>query len=203
VHFPLTAVVSLVSRLESGQMLEVGLVGHDGVAGTALLPGTTTMACDGVVQVAGWALRMTADALKREDGKGSLVSLTIRYTHLLLARSMQMSVCNMFHTVEQRCIRWLLTVDDLTAGDHLPLTHELIATMLGVHRPTVTLVLGALHRAALLGEQRGRIVIRDRARLEAACCECYGVMCADSVDSWVIDRGTRRNCDGPLLQEGA
>ena len=89
---------------------------------------------------------------------------------------MQMSVCNMFHPVEQRCIRWLLTVNDLIANGDLPLTHDLMATMLGVHRPTVTLVLRSLDKAGLVSESRGRIVIRDRRRLERSCCECYRSM---------------------------
>jgi CRP-like cAMP-binding protein len=88
-----------------------------------------------------------------------------------------MSLCNMFHTVGQRCIRWLLAVDDLLGGAGcIPLTHELLATMLGVRRPTVTLTLPSLRRAGLLDEERGRLLIRDRGRLEAACCECYGTM---------------------------
>jgi hypothetical protein len=89
---------------------------------------------------------------------------------------MQMSLCNMFHSAEQRCIRWLLTVGDVIDHGDIPLTHDLIATMLGVRRPTVSVVLGSLRRAGLVSEQRGRILIRSRQKLEAACCECYRVM---------------------------
>jgi CRP-like cAMP-binding protein len=176
-YFPTTAVVSFVSQLESGQTLEVGLVGCDGLAGTSVFPGISTMSCDGVVQIPGVALRVNADVLRRElvDNE-SLYSTLGRYAQVLLVRSMQMSVCNMFHSVEQRCVRWLLSVSDLIAADDIPLTHEFIASMLGVHRPTVTLVLGSLHRAGLVDETRGHVRLRDRRRLEAACCECYGVM---------------------------
>lgn len=178
VHFPHTAVISLVSRLESGEALEVGLVGRDGMAGIAVFPGITTMACDGVVQVSGWSFRISADALRRELlADETLYSIIGRYAQVLLARSMRMAVCNMFHSVEQRCIRWLLTISDLTRQADMPLTHDLIATMLGVHRPTVTIVLGALRRAGLISETRGRVVIRDRRGLETACCECYRAMC--------------------------
>jgi len=177
VHFPITAVISFVSRLESGQMLEVGIVGRDGVAGSALFPGVTAMSCDGIVQIPGTAYRISADLLRRQLlVSESLSSAVARFAQVLLVRSMQMSVCNMFHSVEQRCIRWLLAVNDLTHQNLVPLTHDLIATMLGVHRPTVTLVLGALRKAGLVTERRGQIVIRDRRRLEAACCECYQVM---------------------------
>jgi CRP-like cAMP-binding protein len=177
VYFPSTAVISFVGRLESGETLEVGLVGRDGLAGTAVFPGITTMSCDGIVQVPGLADRVSADVLRRELLRDeSLYSAIGRFSQTLLARSMQMSVCNMFHPVEQRCIRWLLTVSDLIGQSGVPLTHDLLATRLGVHRPTVTLVIRSLHRAGLVNEERGRITIRDRDRLAAACCECYAAM---------------------------
>ncbi|HET7699025.1 MAG TPA: Crp/Fnr family transcriptional regulator [Vicinamibacterales bacterium] len=176
-YFPSSAVISLVSTLESGQSLEVGLIGRDGLAGTAVLPGITQMSCDGVVQIPGLAHRMSAEILRREVlGDETLYSTVGRFAQVLLVRSMQMSVCNMFHSVEQRCIRWLLTVSDLINNGDIPLTHDLMATMLGVHRPTVTVVLRSLHRAGLVNEKRGLILIRDRDRLQDACCECYRVM---------------------------
>ena len=88
-----------------------------------------------------------------------------------------MQLCIAFHPVEQRLTRWLLTVSDLLATADIPLTHERLATMLGVRRPTVTLVVGSLQRAGLIEEKRGRITIHDRERLEAACCDCYRLMC--------------------------
>lgn len=179
-YFPQTAVVSFVSTLESGDSLEVGLVGRDGLAGTAVFPGITTMSCDGVVQVPGVAQRISADVLRQEVlADETLYSTLGRFAQVLLVRSMQMSTCNMFHSVEQRCIRWLLTISDLVNTSDVPLTHDLMATMLGVHRPTVTLGLRSLHRAGLVNESRGLIVIKDRARLEKACCECYRVMRAE------------------------
>lgn len=179
-YFPSTAVISLVSTLESGESLEVGLVGRDGLAGTAGFPGLTSMSCDGVVQIPGQAQRISVDVLRREVmSDETLSSMLGRFAQVLLVRSMQMSVCNVFHSVEQRCIRWLLTVSDLIDNGDIPLTHELMAARLGVHRPTVTLVLRSLHGAGLVSEGRGRIVIRDRGELVAACCECYRLMRAE------------------------
>jgi CRP-like cAMP-binding protein len=182
-YFPATAVVSLVTTLESGESLEVGLIGRDGLAGTAVFPGIPTMSCDGIVRISGWAHRIGADALRRELLLDQTLSWTvIRYMHVLLVRSMQMSVCNAVHPVEQRCIRWMLTVNDLIPhndripDDDIPLTHELLATMLGVRRPTVTLVLRSLHKTDLVREMRGRIRVQDRLGLESLCCECYRTM---------------------------
>lgn len=176
-YFPVSAVISFVSHLESGEQLEVGLVGHDGLVGTSVFPGITAMSCDGVVQIPGLAYRLSADVLRREVlADQSLYSAIGRFAQVLLVRSMQMSVCNMFHSVEQRCVRWLLSIHDLATANDVPLTHELMATMLGAHRPTVTLVLRSLHKAGLIDERRGHVVLKDRTGLEAVCCECYGVM---------------------------
>ena len=177
VYFPITAVVSLVATLDSGSELEVGQIGRDGLAGTAVLPGVETMPCDGVVQIPGTMYRVNADALRGEMLADPLVQTVITaYTHLLLGRSIQLLLCTAFHPVEQRCVRWLLTVSDLIDAQEIPLTHDLLATMLGVRRPTVTLVIRSLRRAGLVDEKRARVTIRDRAGLEAACCECYGAM---------------------------
>jgi CRP-like cAMP-binding protein len=179
VYFPTTAVVSLVARLESGETLDVGLVGRDGLAGTAVLPGiATTMFCDGVVSIPGAALKITADVLRRELLANPVLSSAVgRFVQVLLVRTMQLSLCNAFHLVEQRCIRRLLAISDLIGREDIPLTHEWLAAMLGIRRPTVTGVLQSLLRAGLLDEQRGRIRIRDRVALEGASCECYRVMC--------------------------
>jgi CRP-like cAMP-binding protein len=177
VYFPDSALVSLVVRLESGETLDVGFVGREGIAGTAIFPGVTTMPCDGIVQVAGRARQMRAARLREAvNGDASLWSVVQCVEHLLLVRSMQMSVCSVFHSAEQRCIRSLLVFDDLVGPGSIPVTHELLASALGVRRPTVTRVLQSLVRARLVHEQRGRVSILDRHALESACCECYGVM---------------------------
>jgi CRP-like cAMP-binding protein len=176
-YFPSTAVVSLVSTVESGNSLEVGLVGRDGFVGTSVFPGIVGMPCDGIVQIPGLAHRLSTDVLRTEVLANEVLHSTLcRFVHVLLVRSMQMSACNMFHPVEQRCIRWLLTVADLLGNNDIPLTHDLIATMLGVHRPTVTLVLRSLHKAGLVSEARGHIAVQDRPGLEHSCCECYRAM---------------------------
>ena len=177
VYFPETAVVSLISTLESGESLEVGLVGRDGFTPPAVFPGISMMPCDGVVLVPGLACRIEAEVLRHQVLTDDVLYSTLgRFVQLLLVRSMQRSVCNIFHSVEERCIRWLLTVGDLIDDGVIPITHDRMASMLGVHRPTVTLVLQSLHKSGLVSETRGRLAIRDPVRLERACCECYRVL---------------------------
>jgi CRP-like cAMP-binding protein len=174
VWWPLSAVVSFVIRVEAGQTVEVGLVGRDGLVAPAGFPSIPANNCDAVVQIAGTALRLDIAVFKRELVASAPLLLAVeRFSHLLLVRSMQMSACHLFHSVEQRCVRWLLTVNDLMRDNEIPLTHELLASVLGVHRPTVSQTLGTLARAGLIAEERGRIRIADRRRLEASCCECY------------------------------
>jgi CRP-like cAMP-binding protein len=178
VYFPTSGIVSLVAALDSGETLEVGVTGRDGLAGAVALPAVGSMPSEGIVQIPGVAYRLDAGLFRQALMNLEPLSVAVaRYRHLLLVRSVQIQLCNVFHPVEQRLTRWLLTVGDLLTSADIPLTHEVLATMLGVRRPTVTLVVGSLQRAGLIEEMRGRITIRDRERLETACCDCYGLMC--------------------------
>ena len=177
VIFPETAIVSLVSRLESGETLEVSLIGSDGFVGFPLIGARPMMPCEAIVQIAGTAYVTDANVLRRlVEVDRQLEQACHRFVQRLLFDSIQTSTCNMFHPVEQRCIKWLLLAHDLLGVPEIPLTHELLATMLGAHRPTVSLVLQSLHRAGLITEGRGRVYISDRQGLERACCECYQSM---------------------------
>jgi CRP-like cAMP-binding protein len=174
IYFPESAVISLVSTLQGGEMLDVGLVGFDGISTTAVFPGITTMPCDGLVLIPGAARRLPADVFRKAVADSDALHEAVeRFAQFLLAQSMQIALCNSFHPVEQRCARWLLMAADLIGEDAIPLTHELLALMLGVRRPSVTLVIGALERGGLVNERRGLMVIGDRRRLERAACECY------------------------------
>jgi hypothetical protein len=57
--------------------------------------------------------------------------------------------------------------------DELNLTQHVLSEMLGVRRPSVSLAAGVLQGRGLIRLGRGRVMIRDGPRLEAACCECY------------------------------
>jgi CRP-like cAMP-binding protein len=135
------------------------------------------MRCEGVFVVPGGALKMRAAVLRGAAANDSVLSTAVtRSVQMLLASATQRAVCHAFHPVEQRFMGWLLTVSDLVDDGHVPMTHDLMATMLGVHRPTITVAVRALHKEGIIEEQRGLIAIRDRRRLEKACCECYRVL---------------------------
>jgi CRP-like cAMP-binding protein len=177
IYFPTTAVVSLIYTMEDGATAEMGLVGNEGVVGIALFMGGETTPNQAVAQVAGGALRMKAQALLDEFRRGGPFQLALlRYTQALITQISQTAVCNRLHPVEKRLCRWLLLTRDRLPSDEILMTQEFIAHMLGVRREGVTAAAHHLQEAGLIRYARGHITILDRAKLEAAVCECYGVV---------------------------
>ena len=125
-------------------------------------------------QVPGQALRMNADHFRAEvNGEGKLRSLMLAYAEALFAQISQGVACNGVHSIQERCARWLLETHDRAGTDHVVLTQEFLADMLGVRRPSVTVAARTLQRAGIIEYQRGHITVIDRPALEEASCECY------------------------------
>jgi CRP-like cAMP-binding protein len=176
VHFPTTSVVSLLTSLEDGSGMEVGLVGREGLVGvSAFLGGGETKVA--TVQAAGESLRLDADKLREEFGRGgTLQSALLRYTHALMAQVSQAVICNARHHIEGRLARWLLMYHDRVRRDEFELTHEFMAGMLGVRRAGVSEVAEKLQEMGLIRYQRGHFTVLDRKGLEKFACECYPVV---------------------------
>jgi CRP-like cAMP-binding protein len=122
-------------------------------------------------------LRMSAETFKQQVKRDSpLHDLLQRYTLALFNLVAQSAACNRVHSIEERCGRWLLMTHDRVEADEFSLTQDFLAQMLGVRRPSVSLVASTLQRAGLIRYRRGRITILDRQGLEAAACECYRVI---------------------------
>jgi Mn-dependent DtxR family transcriptional regulator len=150
------------------------MVGNDGLVGIPLFMGNGVSVYRSFVQFAGYAYRLKGQVLKREFARaGSLHSLLLRYTLGRLRETAQTAVCNRYHTVDQQLCRWLLLSLDRLPSNHLSVTHDLIATGLGVRREGVTEAAGNLQREGLIHYNRGHITVVDRAGLEARVCECY------------------------------
>jgi CRP-like cAMP-binding protein len=178
--FPAGGVCSLVRVTEDGQTAEVASVGSEGAIGVSVFFGQIDSAYDVLVQVPGPAGHLLpVDAFKAEMGlRGALFNRIVRYNQALMTQIVQTATCNALHSAEQRCCRWLLMTHDRIGHDEFPLTHEFVATMLGVRRPTVTLVIAELQRAGLISHRRGMVTIMDRDRLLESSCECYRSVCA-------------------------
>jgi CRP-like cAMP-binding protein len=177
VYFPLTGMVSVVVDMEGGQTVEAGTIGREGMVGLPAFLGTPKSLCRVLTQIAGEALRAPVDAFREELRRGEALSrLMRRYTAAFMGMLAQTAACNRLHSLEERMCRWLLTTRDHVGTDGFPLTQDFLGQMLGVRRPSVSLAGAALQNAGLIKYSRGQIAIVNRAGLEAAACECYGVV---------------------------
>jgi CRP-like cAMP-binding protein len=174
VYFPGGGFVSVVTVLANGDMVEVATIGREGMVGvSATTTGFREPSMTMVQMATESCVRMSAAAFRREmDRRGPFFEVVTRFTQALLGATMQLTACNASHGVEQRLARWLLMAQDRVGADHYPLTQEFVAMMLGVARPTVTIVAGTLQRAGLITYKRGQVVIVNRKALEQASCEC-------------------------------
>jgi CRP-like cAMP-binding protein len=154
------------------------MVGSEGMVGIGAVFGEPFASGDVVVQMPGnGAYSMTIEVFDREMARrGAFYDVVTRYAQVFVAMLIQSVACNGLHMAEERACRWLLMVSDRVGRDELNVTHELLSTLLGVRRPTVTLVLAQLVKAGMIFQVRGGMRIVDRPLLEAASCECYGAV---------------------------
>ncbi len=177
VYFPTDSIISLLYVMENGSSAEIAVVGNDGMVGVALFMGGESTTSRAVVQSGGLAYRLFGQRLKDEFNRhGALLHLLLRYSQVLLTQMAQTAVCNRHHTIEQQLCRWLLLSIDRLPDDHLLMTQELIANMLGVRREGVTDAAGKLQRMGMINYSRGHIEVINRPLLEKTCCECYSVV---------------------------
>jgi CRP-like cAMP-binding protein len=176
-YFPTTSIVSLHYVIETGASAETAGVGNEGLVGVSLFMGGDTTPSSAVVQTAGHAYRLDRHLLQAEFNRaGALQRLLLRYTQALMTQMAQSAVCNRYHSVEQQLCRWLLLTMDRVPARELVMTQELVASMLGVRRESVTEAAGNLQTAGYIRYRRGHIAVLDRTGLEAQTCECYGVV---------------------------
>lgn len=174
VYFPQRGTVSLINILEDGSMVEVGMIGGEGMAGTPLVLASKTSPHQAVVQIPDGALRMRAEVLINQlEQIPHLNELLLRYTQALMIQIAQTAACNCIHSVEERLARWLLQTQDRAQSDFLDLTQDFLSAMLGVRRASVSVAAGALQGAGVIKYKRGKITVVDREALEEISCECY------------------------------
>jgi CRP-like cAMP-binding protein len=177
VYFPTDSIVSLLYVMESGASAEISVVGNEGLVGIALFMGGDSTSSRAVVQSAGHAYRLKSAVLIEEfERHGHLLVLLLRYTQSLITLMAQTAVCNRHHSIDQQLCRLLLLSLDRLPDNHVIMTQELIANMLGVRREGVTAAAGKLQKLEIIDYHRGHITVLDRPKLEQLSCECYAVV---------------------------
>jgi CRP-like cAMP-binding protein len=172
-YFPVNGLLSMASTTETGSTVELAMVGNEGMVGLAMI-NKIGIPYEITVRITTDAFRIKVEVLQEEFDKGErLRDLMLGYVSMLIAQISQSSICHRFHTIEQALSSWMLAVGDRVNSDTLDLTQEMISTALGVPRTSVTTAAGSLQRSGLIRYSRGKIIILDRARLEANSCECY------------------------------
>jgi CRP-like cAMP-binding protein len=208
VYFPIDGVGSLVLTMKDGFGVEVGTIGSEGMVGLPVILGDTSAPSTVYVQVPGRALKMDARIFRAELARSSTLKLAaLRYVHAFFNQVAQSAACAHHHHIEQRCCRWLLMTRDRMPSDEFLLTQEFLGMMLGVQRPSVSLVMNALQATGAVRYSRGRVKILNRQTLHDLACECYEIskrefdrLLGDAPISRPLDEKGRRVSEPPLLR---
>ena len=174
VYFIEQGVTSILTIMSDASSIEVGMIGSEGVVGVSSLLDADAEIPHAIVQIPGTALRMPIAQCKRAfDESPAVRQVMLRFASDLLSLSAQTAACNRLHSIEQRLARWLLMAYDRVQSERMPMTHEFLASMLGVRRAGVTTTAGELQRSGLITYRQREITIRDPEGLVALACECY------------------------------
>jgi CRP-like cAMP-binding protein len=173
-YFPLSGEHSILAIMENGASVEIGTVGYEGMSSVDLITGNDLAIETTVCQVPGESLRMSADKFKETiSGDTALRRIVLRYMQAYLSQVSQSVACNALHTLEQRFARWILMTLDRMPQGQFQLTQEYLASMLGVHRPSVSVIAGKFQQNGIIDYKRGVLTVLDRQKLEQVVCECY------------------------------
>jgi CRP-like cAMP-binding protein len=176
VYFVESGLVSIVGMAPQGHRIEIGMVGHEGMSGTAVVLGDDRSPNETMVQSAGSAIRVSTPSLREAMASSpSLASILTRYAHVFMIQSGQTALANGRGRLDERLARWLLMWHDRMERDTLTITHEFLALLLGVRRPGVTDALHVLEGKGLIRTTRSRVHIRDRSGLQLAANGFYGM----------------------------
>lgn len=176
-YFIDSGLVSVLRVMTSGKSVEVGISGKEGCTALPLAVGLRTSVARLVVQVGGTAFRISSENLARILRRCPTLERRMQqFGQVMAMQGAQVAACNRLHEVDERLARWLLMSQDRIESTVIPLTHELLAHMLGTRRSSVTVAAGLLQKAGLITYNRGSVKIEHRERLEDAACECYDLI---------------------------
>jgi len=176
-YFPNDGVVSLLTVVGPKKAAEVGMIGSEGLVGASATVGLNISQLRAVVQGDGSAMRISAAHMQKEFAASTSMHRGLfRFNLSLMGQVSQTAACNRFHKAEMRLARWLLVTRDRLRAESFYLTHEFLSLMIGVRRVGVTNAAGSLAKRNLISYSRGNVRILNSKGLQAASCECYGVV---------------------------
>jgi hypothetical protein len=174
VFFPVEGTLSIVTPVDDRHEVECATVGREGAVGILTALGIPALGQFLLGQVPGAVLSIDAGAFGRSyRGGGRVAEVAHGYIGYFVAEAAITVGCNAVHHVTERLARWLLMTHDRVHADSFELKQSLLAVMLGVHRPAVSVAAGALQHAGFISYRRGVITVEDREGLEGAACPCY------------------------------
>ena len=173
-YYPTSGFISLVTAIDGNPVLEVGMLGNEGMLGAQLALGVLKAPLHALVQGPGGALRIGTVPFRKELARSKALQISLeRYVYVTLGQLAVSAACLRFHQIGQRLARWLLMTQDRAHASEFHVTHEFLAYMLGVRRVGVTTAAMGLQRLGLIEYHRGDVAITNRRGLEAAACSCY------------------------------
>ena len=180
IYFPLGGMISLLVVMQTGEAIETGIVGAEGLFGGDA-PINGHLSPQATVQLVGADLTMPkAQFVDAYHAHARLRNLVNRYQAILLMQARQNAACHALHSVRGRLCRWLLQSQDMIGSATFTLTQEFLSHMLGVRRNTVSIEAHALQQAGLIRYARGHISILDSDGIEDCACECYSAIRAET-----------------------
>jgi CRP-like cAMP-binding protein len=174
VYFPESGVISMVAVYADGSSIETATVGREGCTGVQAIFGAKRSTARLLVQIPGSATRMPRASFRGAiQSMPSFRSLLETYAEAFLEQVMVAAACNGAHNLKQRLSRWLLMMHDRSDGDTLPITQDLLAVVLGVQRPTITIAARELESKGFIKRGRRQLTIVSRRGLIEESCQCY------------------------------
>jgi CRP-like cAMP-binding protein len=177
IYFPETCVIAMMTVMKDGDTIEAATVGREGASWISASLKSQRMPCETIVAIGGRAYKIPSHVVELEiQQNGDFHDSLSVYAHALLIQALRSAACNALHTIEQRCSRWMLTTLDRTGVDDFAITHEFLASLLGVRRSSVSQLVERLVAKGILRTSRGQISVANRSKLEQITCECYRIV---------------------------
>ena len=175
VHFPCgPSLATFLVPNEDGRDVETILVGREGAVGGIVSEGFLPAYTRICVKFGGPFARIHVGKLEAAKARSpTLRNIFARYADCMLAQIFQSTACNAIHSIEQRTAKWIIAAMERTGdANSVPLTHEQLATLLGVGRSYASRVLQSFKAEGVLDTRRGSILVRNHDGLKLRACLC-------------------------------